>query len=540
MGYLSNEEVNNIFDELIVYPKEAIINRLDIIKGNIDPRHTIKTLSFIYLEYNIFNDNTVRERFNFRFEQPKGDFFDHCVLWDLFTKGNDYISEHAVIGKIRENPEKAFAYHYLINKYYLMRDKLVSNPIYNDTENNNGRLISLQKAFDLFEYLCYKHVEFKEILCDAEIFGILMYMKRIMLVFNKEEFNIEHFNIRSSKRPDFSIYELLNLICHNEELYKELIHKNNQDGEKVYIIKPNGEALEMNNISFNSFLTNVDSAHLYEVMDIIDTLQSMMDIDIILKLFEKYTNIITDDPLFQNTIFKPEEIFLLRDINNKPFYIVNTGNEIGILLEDKIANNFMIIVPLYDIKNNETNVELINYFKNYMDNENLEFSTKCIKLEFSYVSNKTPINTPTIQEVFESFSFDKEGNIKIKFSKNKSYMDQYSECHKILVENIKNRNYESAKYDLAFLFSLISTLDSKIKNNDSDYKNPDKKIDIDKARMFAINDFKTYLKVVQSNDKRFNFADFYKEKEFGKTEFAINVDTLVNIKNLVFRIMTGF
>ena len=51
-------QVNNIFDELIVYPKEAIINRLDIIKGNIDPRHTIKTLSFIYLEYNFANENS--------------------------------------------------------------------------------------------------------------------------------------------------------------------------------------------------------------------------------------------------------------------------------------------------------------------------------------------------------------------------------------------------------------------------------------------------------------------------------------------------
>lgn len=94
-------------------------------------------------------------------------------------------------------------------------------------------------------------------------------------------------------------------------------------------------------------------------------------------------------------------------------------------------------------------------------------------------------------------------------------MDEYSENHKILIQNFKSKNYLGMKTNLAFLFELINTTERLLYSKKG--INPDVKRDAEKARMFAINDFKTYLKEVQKVEPDFNFTEYYEKATMEKS-----------------------
>ena len=109
-------------------------------------------------------------------------------------------------------------------------------------------------------------------------------------------------------------------------------------------------------------------------------------------------------------------------------------------------------------------------------------------------------------------------------------MDEYSQNHKLLVENWKNKNYEGVKTNLAFAFTLIGVIerDKRFKEGDSN---------VIKARAFAMNDFKTYLKKLQSVEKDFDFTEYYTKNKFDKKIIDIPKSTIVGIKQLLKTIM---
>ncbi len=80
------------------------------------------------------------------------------------------------------------------------------------------------------------------------------------------------------------------------------------------------------------------------------------------------------------------------------------------------------------------------------------------------------------------------------------------------------------KTDLVYLFSFINELEKitkgKVKVREGVRK------DAEKARMFAIGDFKQYLAIVQEADPMFNFSKFfeenYKDEEKVLIEFSNN------------------
>lgn len=125
----------------------------------------------------------------------------------------------------------------------------------------------------------------------------------------------------------------------------------------------------------------------------------------------------------------------------------------------------------------------------------------------------------------ESFSINNSGDILITLNPNKSFMDQYDEIHKVLQENKKNNNIEGMKHNLGLMFSLITMIERNKK-----YKNRDK--EAVKARAFAINDFKSYLKIIQKEDKNFDFMKFYEENHYGKTILNIDIETIKGIKQI--------
>lgn len=137
-----------------------------------------------------------------------------------------------------------------------------------------------------------------------------------------------------------------------------------------------------------------------------------------------------------------------------------------------------------------------------------------------------------IESLTEGITIDSDGNIHFKLKKNISYMDQYSENHKVLIQNVKAENWDGVKTNLAVAFTLINEIERKVLHAK---KRPteEKRREAEKARMFLINDFKTYLRSVQKKDPQFNFSEYYESSNLGKLNMTLHREGIVGIKKLV-------
>ena len=132
----------------------------------------------------------------------------------------------------------------------------------------------------------------------------------------------------------------------------------------------------------------------------------------------------------------------------------------------------------------------------------------------------------------EGLKITKDGSVTFDISKYDTYMDKYSDCHKLLVANDKSNNNTDMKHNLAYMFSLISVIEKKYIYNKEANRNSDEYKDALKARSFAINDFKTYYKKLNAKEKNFNFTKYYTDNNYDKNIYTITPDSVTGIKNL--------
>lgn len=166
-------------------------------------------------------------------------------------------------------------------------------------------------------------------------------------------------------------------------------------------------------------------------------------------------------------------------------------------------------------------------------NHNPDYSLPIKRLDFD--KSVLVIESFTIDEeidsITEGIDVSANGDVTFSFSPKKTFMDQYAENHRLLVENSKVGNYDAMKTNLAFLFAMISVIErdyiySKKKVKDS------KLADAKKARTFAYNDFNTYLKQVQQNERGFDFTKYYQEQGYDKLTFTVSNDNIQGIRKL--------
>jgi len=208
------------------------------------------------------------------------------------------------------------------------------------------------------------------------------------------------------------------------------------------------------------------------------------------------------DRIIYGVVFNIGEIWLC--IHDTDVYIIARSTEIDIIVYKLIKlTNDVITYLVYGEGKPQATITNINFTKNEIDKENI-----------------------TIDMLTEGFSINEDGDIKITINPKKSYMDEYAETHRILVENFKNKNYEAMKQNIAFMFLLISIIEK-------DKRYIKREPDIVKARAFAINDFKTYLSYIQKAEPSFNFEKYYKESEFDKYVINIPKSSILGIKNLL-------
>lgn len=141
------------------------------------------------------------------------------------------------------------------------------------------------------------------------------------------------------------------------------------------------------------------------------------------------------------------------------------------------------------------------------------------------------------QAFLEGIHISSLGDISLMFDISKSFMDRYSACHQMLKNDEKNKNYDSMKHDVAYLFALVCTIedqyigkDKSVDVNSAEYK------DAIKARAFAKNDIKRNISIIQQHDRSFKFMKFYTDNDYDKKIFTVRHTTIAGLKNL-FRII---
>lgn len=282
------------------------------------------------------------------------------------------------------------------------------------------------------------------------------------------------------------------------EMYLE--NTRNEAEKEIYIINKN-----MNSAS-NKFAIPYTEISNSEQKEIINTLENNnINSQLLIDHFPNYTTELSDLDilyLFKNTDIKnvsmghfKNEICWYAVDHEKVFYVFKSNDgERFVLVE--IDHNILL--------------NLINSL--HIDIDVIDNNTQYITI------NKNV-------KLIEGININKDGDIKIIIDKKKSYMDLYSEIHRTLHMEYKNKNLEGMKSNVALMFALINTIE-----HDKKFKKQDPSLI--KARAFAMNDFKTYLNHIYEAEPDFVFIDYYRNTDLGKKVFNIPSESIVGIKKL--------
>jgi len=273
------------------------------------------------------------------------------------------------------------------------------------------------------------------------------------------------------------------------------------------------------------FFLNEVSRGNREIYDIIDFLTGSLCRDNIRRYNTDFTLTLDakDIMVFSELKEYITSIYPSTDRNGERFYYGVNENQLFLLGKNVGVTNQYILVKLYD-------GECMNAELNFLRNPQKMTPVKIITINLC-----SERRTPSV--LTEGITIDKDGNMKFEFKPRKTYMDEYSENHKLLLANSKAKNYEGMKKNLAFLFAMITTIERDVIYKKDAKIKPEKKKDAEKARTFAINDFKTYLKEVQKAEPGFDFAKYYDESGYGKLTINVTRDSIEGIKKILRTIM---
>ncbi|MMZ42255.1 hypothetical protein D1872_37750 [compost metagenome] len=231
-----------------------------------------------------------------------------------------------------------------------------------------------------------------------------------------------------------------------------------------------------------------------------------------------------------------EQLYIGQDVNgNKVYYDIATKHtsksNLYLIVTDRSKYNTYYFIRL--VKDGEIQPGIQNL---YCAANQFDTSLKMKAILFT-VGAKDEQDWDLDSEVLtEGIAFDEHGNIKFSFSPKKSLMDEYAENHALLLQNVKAENYTGMKTNLAFLFALINHIERNIIHGKKKLSE-EKKEHAMKARMFATNDFKTYMKVLLKAEPSFDFMTYYQSGDYGKVNFHISQNDIMGVKRLFYAIM---
>jgi hypothetical protein len=332
-----------------------------------------------------------------------------------------------------------------------------------------------------------------------------------------------------------SVINALNIDMSNTNEYLNLVNTELKD-EINNILK--NIRLPMNDtdekVAFDAIGT-VDKENL-AILDILTALYNQVRSDNIKAYSKNYTFSLEEkDVLLLNRLEGRyhDKIIIQYDRESNPLYFGVSKNKLFLYGKDTSAESTIIAIMLY-----HSTYEL--YSKTAY--ETLLNSEPNKALKIFHISYKPQFKESYDHVVLtEGLSLNKDGDITFTLKPKKSYMDTYDECHKQLISNWDAKNYKGVKNNLAFLFTLIIVIDRKYMHDNDKGKKVTSAVKEDaiKARMFAINDFKTYMKKIKIAEPEFDFTEYFEKSNYDKLVIKVSKDTIVGIKRLFQSLMMG-
>jgi len=273
--------------------------------------------------------------------------------------------------------------------------------------------------------------------------------------------------------------------------------------------------------SFNNsrFFTNIIDREDREILSIIGYLEGSLRRGNIPLYNKNYCICVQSSELLAfSELNKFERLYVGKDRNREDVFYGLCKDKLYLLGKTKTSGE-LIMIKLY-----ECGKEMLKISNLICDPERFDKSDKmaATKITIGRICDTRCVT--------EGISFDEDGGIKFSFKPKKSYMDEYSENHKVLIQNFKAKNYDGMKTNLAFLFDLLNKIERRLYGSKG--IDPEVKKDMEKARMFAINDFKTYLKEVVKAEPGFDFTTYYESSDYGKITVGFKKKDIVGMKRL--------
>lgn len=442
-----------------------------------------------------------------KYNNPNLDFSTHYLITSIFEDITFYLIKevqgcacfHKFVDKMKLIDE--LINHFDCNMYYVIRKirevhvQCIIEKRLAESQNDKERVTKLLKISDLLAAYISKLKDY----CNNNWYPVILKNDASFIsILRSSNMNLIHsINYLKTLKNELKSQIDIILMSQNISIRDEFYH------------------------NLNFLLDVVDREH-REILDIISVLEGGL-IKRNIKLYNKNYSLELDskDILAFKELNLFDRLYVGKGYGGDNVYYGVTKDKLYLLGKTNKPGE-LVLIKLYDNGECLKLVNLIVKDKNDFDKTD---RLKSIKI------NIIPSSDNSLESLTEGIAIDKDGGIKFTFKPRKSYMDEYAENHKLLVENFKAKNYEAMKTNLAFLFALINDIERNVIYS----KKPvsvEKKRDAEKARMFAINDFKTYLKEIQKVEPNFDFTKYYEESDYGKLTIRFGRDELIGLKRL--------
>lgn len=289
-----------------------------------------------------------------------------------------------------------------------------------------------------------------------------------------------------------------------EPLAKKRLEKN----LKWYLINQNNTKYSYQNIIRMVFNKEKNSTYSLQLV-------CSQFVDVILKMSNIY---ITDKP---SNLVTPVDfmktpdrvnIFVLFEGKKKNYDFRKVESQVLALKKNLELDRLNVIKP--DIVIKKINENLIENFSLDCDDPDI---SNILREMRNYAKIKPDI---VLNEIKSPIGFKKDGSLYVTAPKD--LQAEYEEAHRLLY-SYNETNIQGIKHELARLFYLNSIIEKKLKKIKK--TDPHRKELID-LRARILNDFYTYMKLVTTIEKDFNFMEYIKSTDYYNKIIEIDDSTL--------------
>ena len=245
------------------------------------------------------------------------------------------------------------------------------------------------------------------------------------------------------------------------------------------------------------------------------------------------------DGYYTETSYYKDPVFIVKNIRTKTYYIGN-------VFTGKDNLRYLLVIPILQFESLQDFPSYVSsitqYHKVYKKEKILKIRllqdwdggvdqfTALESTTTGFINETSLVNTVvnTSKNFLKGIHIGEDGIVKLNLT-NKLSFEHYEEIHKTLKEADKNGNIEEVKSTLAYIFSIIATIERIYMNEDkgnkskrSIDKNDEKYKEMVRLRALYMSDFKVYLRKVATKDPKFNFLEYYETSNMNNSVYTVD------------------